>query len=287
MKIQSKEYNTSLSTNFKGGLTKSMMSEINRLDVVAAQNYLKKHNIDANFENNKIVAWSVLKVTNIFKTINKKYNLNLQLPQKIFVLDLKKFENVDYNSAYGFCNFLPARLSKNNEHITPPMSVIFNKDLPWGRIDEIIDYDFYINSNTATNFFLEPFFHELSHIVHEGNLLNKNSIKNTMKKLMFLTEDTTIEAYREKYGNTAQKRICSYAQKGPLDLVACDLSKRFIKTIDKENLSVRGNPFDDSPYQNYFYIKKLFKRNDNDSFKKLIRYFYDGKINKINKNLFT
>ncbi len=41
MKIQSKEYNTSLSTNFKGGLTKSMMSEINRLDVVAAQNYLK------------------------------------------------------------------------------------------------------------------------------------------------------------------------------------------------------------------------------------------------------
>ena len=87
MKIQSKEYNTSLSTNFKGGLTKSMMSEINRLDVVAAQNYLKKHNIDANFENNKIVAWSVLKVTNIFKTINKKYNLNLQLPQKIFVLD--------------------------------------------------------------------------------------------------------------------------------------------------------------------------------------------------------
>ena len=72
MKIQS---TTSNYYSFKAGMSKKVLSEISHVDCTKVQrNIWAENSIEADFANNKIIAWSVAKVVELLTELQKKYN---------------------------------------------------------------------------------------------------------------------------------------------------------------------------------------------------------------------
>ena len=233
------------------------------------------NNINADFENNKIIAWCCAKALEIIK----KLNLRLGLPANIFVKDLNTLNCQDLN-IYAFTNFLPCRITKGADEITPAVSIIFNKDFNWEHLDEASDYEFYDAHNTATDFFLEPFLHEFGHIAHERHLIDKFGTDRTVQSLVNLTEEPTIDKYQTRF-SIKEKELCGCAKASPLELIACDLSKRIIDCINRNNISLDKNPFINSPYQRFFDIVSLFRKYSLQDL--LINNFYNGKTDVLDR----
>lgn len=256
--------------SYTGGLNKQMVSEIKRTNISSIENRLNTQGINADFAGNKFIAWSSLKVTELVNNLNKKFHLNIELPRNIFVKNLTELHTDDTAVSYGITNFLPCRLYKNNNDIMPAMTVIFNKEFPWHMVDEISDYEYH-TKNTTSNFFLESFIHEFSHIAHEGNLLNKFGVDDTVKKLVALNNPNNNNRYKLIYGSLAKENICNYAQECLFDLTACDMSKRIIDKLDKNTITPFDNPFKNSPYEKIKFnlfpqigtLSKLLKKNYN------------------------
>ncbi len=282
MKINSqKNFNSNIS--YAGGLTKSMITDIRNTDVTQIQNYLAKKNIKSDFQNNKFIAWSVIKVFEFIKELQNTFKLKLGYPNNIMVKDTKTLSIPDLESTYGFCNLVPCRIHKTSDEITPAKSIIFNKDFPWDKINEISDFDFHIAKNTTTDFFLEFVFHEFSHIFHENHLLDKYSINKVLKKLILMTDPENIKKYQQLYGQLVENKICKYAKKEPLDLIACDMSGRLINNLDRNNIKLRSNPLKNSPYEKLFFLKNIF--NNKSQIDRLIKNFFDGETKVLNNTI--
>ena len=273
MKIQS---TTSNYYSFKAGMSKKVLSEISHVDCAKVQrNIWAENSIEADFANNKIIAWSVAKVVELLTELQKKYNQPFFAPIQIKTASLEKYGmEKDKNGLYGFTNFLPQKFDKNSDEITPAMSIIFNKDFAWEKLDEISDIDFAKNQ-TATDHFLESFLHEFFHVFHEGHLLSKYTTEKAISKLKDLSDCNRSQNFQNKYGDLISEVICNYAKESPFDLVACDMSKRFISSLDNQNL-LKENPFENSPYSKFYSFIKLFrKQNQLDD---LINSVYNGQI---------
>ena len=280
MQINSKKrLNSNIS--YAGGLTKPMITDIRNTDVSKIQNYLAKNNINSDFQNNKFLAWSVVKVFEFIKELQNTFKLKLGYPSNIIVKAPKTLSIPDLEFTYGFCNLVPCKIHKASDEITPAKSIIFNKDFPWDQINEISDFDFHVAKNTTTDFFLEFVFHEFSHVFHENHLLDKFSINKVLKKLTSLTDLKNIENYRQLYGKLVENSLCQYAKKEPLDLIACDMSSRLIGNLDRDNIRAINNPFKNSPYEKLFSFKNFF--NSKDKIDILIKRIFDGDT-KILKN---
>ena len=118
MKINSqKNFNSNIS--YAGGLTKSMITDIRNTDVTQIQNYLAKKNIKSDFQNNKFIAWSVIKVFEFIKELQNTFKLKLGYPNNIMVKDTKILSIPDLEFTYGFCNLVPCRIHKTSDEITP------------------------------------------------------------------------------------------------------------------------------------------------------------------------
>ena len=279
MKINNYCHSQNKKIYYTGGLTKQMVSEISNVNTNAIEHYMNHQGINVDFANNKFVAWSVLKTTELIKSLNKNFHLKIDFPENIFV---KNFSELllgkDFAEIYGITNFLPCRLYKNNDNIMPAKTIIFNKEFPWHMIDEISDYDYYKMNNTTSDFFLESFIHEFSHIAHEGHLSNKYGINNCVNKIVALNNANNNTMFKAKYGNLAKKNICNYAETSLFDLIACDISKRIIEKLDRNSIKISQNPFKNSPYNsnllNLFSQKKPFD--------KFIKKIYNGNTSMLN-----
>lgn len=280
MQINNKQKITT-DISYAGGLTKPMITDIRNTDVSKIQNYLAKNNINSDFQNNKFLAWSVVKVFEFIKELQNTFKLKLGYPSNIIVKAPKTLSVPDLEFTYGFCNFVPCKIHKASDEITPAKSIIFNKDFPWAQINEISDFDFHVAKNTTTDFFLEFVFHEFSHVFHENHLLDKFSINKVLKKLTSLTDPKNIKNYRQLYGKLVENSLCQYAKKEPLDLIACDMSNRLIGNLDRDNIRAINNPFKNSPYEKLFSFKNFF--NNKDKIDILIKRIFDGDT-KILKN---
>ena len=275
--------NTNLYTqrkiNFTGGLSNKIRTEINNTSPTKLAQVLAKDSIVADFDNNKTIAWCCTKVVELLKKIQKLYGISIKFPNNIFVKDLNTLE---YNNSdiYGFTNFLPCKITKNTDEITPAVSIIFNKDMPWEKLDEMSDLEFYDAHNTATDYFLEPFIHEFGHIAHENHLIDKLGINKTIQSLIDLTDETTVRKYQIRFSEKATN-LCGCAKTSPLELIACDFSKRIIDSINKNTIALNKNPFMNSPYQHFFDIVNLFRMHSLEDL--LINKFYNGKIKILDK----
>lgn len=261
--------------SFSGGLTQGIKREIHSVNPYKVEQIMANNNINADFENNKIIAWCCAKALEIIK----KLNLRLGLPANIFVKDLNTLNCQDL-SIYAFTNFLPCRITKNSDEITPAVSIIFNKDFNWEYLDEASDYEFYDAHNTATDFFLEPFLHEFGHIAHERHLIDKFGTVRTVQSLVNLTEETTVDKYQTRF-SIKEKDLCGCAKASPLELIACDLSKRIINCIDRNRMALDKNSFISSPYQRFFDIVSLFRKYSLQDL--LINNFYNGKTDVLDR----
>lgn len=262
--------------SYGGGLTKPMIADIRSTDVSRVQNYFAHNNINTEFQNNRFIAWASVRVFEILKSFQENFGLKLGFPTNILVKDVNSLNLPNLENTYGFCNLVPSKIHKNSDEITPAKSIIFNKNFPWHNINEISDFDFYTTQNSSTDFFLESVFHEFGHIIHEDHLLQNFNINTVLEKLISLTMPKTVEHYQDTYGSLVEKEICRYAKNEPLDLIACDMSKRFIDNIDLNSLLTNGNPFKNSPYERFYTLRSLFK--DKTPITSLIRQIYQGKI---------
>lgn len=239
--------------NFKAGLTLQMKKDIATCDPIKISYYLNRHSIQSDFKNDKTVAWCVLKCYELLKSFNKQFNLNLGFPNGIFVEDFNKL-NIAKQGTLGFTNFAPTKLYLNNDSIIQEKTIFFDK-LNWGKIDEISDENFKFGI-TTTDFFLETFLHEFTHVIHEDNLLSKKSGSKVIAFLQKMLNPQFIETFCIKY-ESILKSMCNYASENPLETIACDLSKRIINSIDKNTFKSQNDFMHSSPYQNFSMIKKI------------------------------
>lgn len=231
---------------FGAGLTPKMMQEVYKADIVAISAKLAQKGIPNDFKGNKMLAWCCDKTVNIFQQFNKRFGLNLALPQEIHVEDFRKL-NVDNPQMYGFCNLAPFKLRKGSGDDVPSRALFFNSLHKWEDIDSISDKR-YKEKLASTDFFLDIPFHEFIHSAHEDRLLDLYDGEILLEKLQSLEDPRQILMYQKKYGPKLSK-ISKYALNNPLDAIACDLSRRIANSIDKENLIPAKNPLTGVPYQ--------------------------------------
>lgn len=267
---------TSNNFSFKAGLTNQLKREIATCDVTKVSSYFSKYKITSDFQNNKTVAWCVLKCFEILKSLNQKYNVNLGYPNGIFVEDFNKL-NIDKTGVLGFTNFAPTKLYLNKDSIIPEKTIFFDK-LDWNKIDEIADENYTFGTST-TDFFLETFLHEFTHVVHENNLLNNKSGADVIKFLLTMLNSDFINSFQKKYSNFI-RTICNYALENPLETVACDISKRIISCIDKNTLLPQYNFIDTSPYKKLPLLKKIILQNSSkNTLYTLLNPIWQGNLN--------
>lgn len=258
---------------FKSGLTKKMQSEIRFCSPKRIENYLADKKIEADFKDNKVVAWCSLKCIQIVDTLNKKFGLNLCFPNGIFVEDFRNLNGANVN-ALGLTNFAPSYLYKSKNIIVPEKTVYFNKhDINWQAIDQIGDIT-YENGISVTNFFIENILHEFMHVLHENNLLKKLDGNILVNMLQALQDKEVLKEFQKKYAKSLSDNICQYAASNPFEAVACDLAGKEVHALDKETLLPKTNIFNKKPYNNRYFLSK-----DKDSkYEKLLRNFWNGKF---------
>lgn len=248
-----KVYSSSKSLNFKAGLTSQMRKEIAGCDPNKVSYYLSRNSIQSNFNNDKTVAWCVLKCLELLKIFNKKFNLNLGFPKGIFVEDFNKL-NIENQNALGFINFAPTKLYLNNDTIISEKAIFFNR-LNWDNIDKISDENYEFGF-TTTDFFLETFLHEFSHVIHEDNLLNKKNGRDVIIFIQKMLNPKFIKDFQTKYKIFLDSK-CLYASENPLETVACDISNRILNNIDKNALTPKNDFTLLSPYKNISLFQKF------------------------------
>lgn len=274
----------SSSINFQAGFTSKMQGEIAAVDVKKISREFINNGIEADFKENKIIAWCALQCLNIIKLMNKKYGLKLGLPKGVFVEDFSKLKIKDKSST-GFLNMVPTNIYMNNDKIVPEKTIFFNEFKEfnnsegnefWYRIDKMADENFEKNFS-ATDFFLEPVLHEFLHVVHEENLIHKLGAKKLMKLFEKTLNPYQLDIFRAKHSRMLEK-ICTYASESPYEAVACDLSKRTIANLDKNTLTPRNNFMLQSPYKKQSFIENWIINKPEPKLTQTLRSFWNGKM---------
>ena len=223
MRIETLKNNNNI--KFEAGLTKQIMSEINQCSIPAIENSFAAKNITTNFDNNKIVAWCAAKCMEIIETLNKKYRLNLGLPNAIFINN-----NLLSNQAdMGMCLALPY-LAKNTNKIYPETTIFFNSESKWENLDDIADEQ-YINNYNSTDLFINIILHEFIHAAHFKNLLAKLGTNKYSTKII-----NACNMQNNCVPYNISKQLGKYSSFNPLETIACDITKRICDTLDKTSL---------------------------------------------------
>ena len=277
MKISNK-----YSPNFQAGLTKQMQQEISSCNIQKISAELDKIGIRTDFKNNKVVAWCSVKTVEIIQGLNKQFKLNLVLPNGIFVEDFKKL-NIKELNAIGFCNVAPTIFDKKSNIVVPEKTLFFNEfpetnykygNYFWDNLDELADSR--KEKYSATDFFLDFFIHEFSHVIHENHLLNTLGGKKTINLFQDFNTHERIEKFRNKYFEVLGVNCCYYAASHPAEAIACDMSKRICDCLNKNNLRPETNFIEHSPYREFNLKENLFAFFNETKYNKIIRCFWNG-----------
>lgn len=274
------QYNTIAKTqsqklSFGGGLTAKMVQEIQQADVLEISNRLAQKGIPTDFKGNKVVAWCCDKTVSLFQQFNKKFGTRLALPKGIYVEDFKNLN--DNPNAFGTCNLLPSQLRKNSPKRISEKTIFFNSLINWNEVDALSDFNFE-KRMFSSDFFLYPFLHEFSHVLHLDKLIKNFDGKILKSKFESVKNQNQIIEFRNKYKDTISS-ICDYALKNPLDAIACDLPTKIINSIDKNNLTPLKNPFVKTPYEIIPFWKKTQKHpNQDEHLEQVLRNFWNGEF---------
>lgn len=272
------------SISFQAGLTKQIKNEIVSSDVKRISDYISKNGIPNDFKGNKLIAWCSLKCLEIIKTLNKEYNLRLGLPKGIFVEDFKSL-NISNQQSAGVTNFAPCQLHLKNKTIFPEKTIFFNEfkgfnysggNEYWDRIDLTADAN-YDDKISATDFFMEIFFHEFAHAIHEENLIKKLGGEKTVSTIYKLLNPKNTSRFQNKNRDLLDS-ICKYASSNPFEAVACDLSKRFIENVNKNKLTIEQNFISKSPYRKHHFFLLPFTDTETNPLSHLLRKCWNGKF---------
>lgn len=268
--------------SFRAGLTKKFKNEINYCSVQKISKELKTLNIKTDFKGNKLLAWCALQCIKLITEINNRYGLNLALPKGIFVEDFSRLK-VNTKDAYCYVNTIPKLLYSDKNVLVPEKTIFINEfkemnydggNAIWDQVDELADMNFE-NKTTTTDFFLETFLHEFAHVMHEGNMQKNHSSSELLKIIISMVKGQ--EPTFQKLKPEITEKISEYATTNPLEMIACDLSKRIINCTSKETLQPIGDFTIKSPYKKQNLFKKLLERKDN--LEIMLKNTWNGKLN--------
>lgn len=260
---------------FEAGLTQKMIQEIRQTDTVQISRKFAQKGIPTDFKGNKVIAWCCYKTAELIEQANKRFGVNLALPRGIFVEDFDNLRVGD-SEMTGFCNHAQAKLYKNSDAITPSRTIFFNSIHNWHNVDSMSDSRF-ATRHSGSDFFLDIFFHEFSHVLHDEHLLDLYDPQTVLAKLQFTQDPHNVAKFQAQYGATVSK-VCNYAKTNPLETVACDLSRKLAQSLDKKALIPVQTPFLRVPYKNdeLSFVESLeFKISP---LKQALRRFWDGKF---------
>lgn len=299
--------NNKKNIHFKAKWNEQTALKINKCDVAKKTLKLKqKYGIEADFKENKTIAWCCYKVVKIFAKLNQQYKLNIALPRAIYVEDFSKLNTtalIDKN-AYGFCNMYPARLLENSEKIYPERTIFFNSFnrkhsifpanqqalYKWKNIDFIAESLFKSNL-LPSNHFLNIFIHEFCHSAHVAQLMKAFKVKNSKGFVRENNAQKLLEhlekQYSQEYSDIYRKKfshlminLCTYASSNPLESIACDLSKRIDKVLDITKFYPTKNPLKHTFYSNkpLYLLRKIFSKKPKDYIlQNLLKKIWNGK----------
>ena len=274
--------NQRINTQFKAGLTKRMLAEINHCDPILISKEISKYGVPSDFKNDKMLAWCSLKCVEIISNINKKFHLNLALPKGIFVEDFSNIKDLKEDSL-AFCNITRERLYKNSKKQVAPRTILINKEIDkktsWVSLDQLADEN-YENGRAATDYFLDIFLHEFIHSAHINNVIKRRSQYSAIISMLDSIEEKYLLKFDKKLGQIIFDNICSYATDNPMEAVACDLARRIINSIDKNNITVEKNPLKNSPYlrKNIFRFIDMKEADKSKILNKYLTNFWNGRF---------
>ena len=255
---------------FKSGLTKQMRAEMQSCSPKKIENYFAEQGIYADFKNNKVASWCSLQCIKLIQELNKKYNLNLGYPKGVIVENFDRIRTCD-KRAFGLTNFAPAYLYKDKDIIIPERTILFDtNNKAWQNIDKM-EEEAFTEGISPTNFFLDSILHEFMHVLHEANMLKVIGGHQTLNALTKIQDINLIQRFQQKYSKRIKKYICEYASSNQLEAVACDLTKRIINSLDKENLILKKNPFRSSPYEKKVFLTQKQEPKINEVLKQIWR----------------
>lgn len=253
--------------NFRHGLTKSIRNEINSCNTHKIVNYLNKEKgINADFKDNKVIAWCTLKSISIIDYLNKYYHTKFAMPYAIYVEDFTKLNVDDTGTTFGILNFFDNNDTYKDKSLATAATIYYNDfrnvgvNSPnglWDKIDEIMDEQ-QAHHMSATNFFLEPIFHEFVHAMHEGNLLKKLGNKGIVKFIRTQYSEQNLNNF-QKSDASLFSEVSEYAMKSPMEAVACDFSKRTFLNINEETILPTYNFIVNSPYEKQWFIQRFLR----------------------------
>lgn len=286
--LESKKQNIA----FRAGLTAKFAEEIRNSDVAEISARLAKKGIPTDFKENKIVAWCCEKAVNIFQQLNENFGTHLTLPKGIYMEDFADL-NIGRITRADFCNLTQTQLIKGSSEIVPSRTVFFNtfetantQASPetkwlynWNQVNIIANFNHAIRQS-GTDFFLDTFLHELSHVSHEDRLLSRFNEQVVAQKIKLAKDAKKIKDYQKKYGQKISQ-ICDYALTDPLEAVACDMSRTIVSSLNKETLVPSRNPFIGTPYEKLSFWQRvnLTEYSDEDRpLNEILRCFWNGKF---------
>ena len=174
--------NSNSPLNFKAGLTSQMKKEIKECKPTKISEYLNsKYMIFSDFKGNKTLAWCSLKCMEIIEQLNKKFCLRNPFPLYIGTGNFNIKTPFSQNNVLGISLFdtMNIPIDGKKDSLFGSNSVLFNsldaqksnQKFNWDNIDEEAD-KLFEKKQIGTNFFLDIFMHEFSHIMHYHNIKN-------------------------------------------------------------------------------------------------------------------
>lgn len=271
--LNTKTQNNKQKVSFNAGLTREMTREINSIDVKKVSERLAEIGVPTDFKDNKVIAWCCARTIGIKQQLNERFGQKLSLPIQIHVTDFRKLNVDNPDAMYGFCNMARCELIRGSNEIISSRVLFFNSLHNWNNIDSISDSR-YSRGLSASDFFLDIFFHDFGHVDHEDHLFDKYDDEILLAKLQKVLNPEQILQYQTKHGSQVS-RICKYAKVSPLEAIACDLASRMVNSIDRNKLNLIRNPLAGIPYQedlSFFQILQI----KTEPLNRLLRNFWNG-----------
>ncbi|MCQ2753820.1 MAG: hypothetical protein MJ231_02105 [bacterium] len=269
--------------NFQAGMTAQMRQEIGHCDINKISKEFERHNVQADFKNNKVVAWCSLKCMQIIEAFNNKYGLNLALPNGIFLEDFNKLDTgSDAKSTHGsHITELYTDQIKNSDEVTIERKIFFNEHPEqnsfWDDIDTFSDYLYHLRF-MPNDSFLCIFLHEFSHSIHMNHLIEKFGKQEAVERHLKSISSKASDKFLGKTCTILPQVIGDYSTRNSAEAVACDLSDKFIKNINPETFAPENNFMALEPYRELVFKDKLTNIFTASPYEKAIRKCWDGKI---------
>ena len=261
--------------SFKAGLTPTIKAQAARYSAANIEHLFQKQGVNADFKNNRAIAYCCGIVNDIFETLTAKYKLPFGAkPPSLTVYHDWELVNYNDTGCIGFCLPDSAKII-SGKGVYETRSVFYNNEKmkTLTEMDALAEAQYNSGFN-STNHFLHTIIHEWVHNIHNDLLYRVFGYDGTCSKALqrYNTFNGAyydpnpyvsgvehfrrmqLSRYTPEQREIIKKEISVYAagrsvhsgfiQGGnPFELIAEAITKDVVDVLDPDTLTVTQNPF--------------------------------------------